>query len=86
LADPAQQNNPAAQDRRVEVGEQMFQGTLILVHPKGAVTDMSGARFFHPIGSPGSAKQPLTEKDQPEVYTDLMKLEERAKGISRAPG
>lgn len=86
LTNPAQQNNPLAPETRVEVGEQMFGGTLIFIHPKGAVTESDGVRRFHPIGAALSANQPLSELDHPEVFQDMVKLEARLKGISQVPG
>lgn len=83
LEDPRQRGQ--AEEHR-EIGEEMYGGTLIFVHPQGAVTEKGGERRFHAIGEPLQNCQPLTESDQPVVYHDLLKLEARMAGINRGPG
>jgi len=77
---------PPLPDTRIEVGDKMFGGTLVLVHPKGAVTELNGALRFHHIGAQLQQFQPLTEQEQPEVYHEFKKLEARSAGISAGPG
>ena len=72
-----------AEDKRIEVGEPMFGGTLVFVDPRGAVTEgKDGTRRFHRIGEPLKQGQVLTEEQHPMVYHELMKLEQRSAGIS----
>lgn len=73
-------------ERRIEVGETMYGGTLVFVHPKGAVTERDGNLRFHPLGVALKEAQPLTESDQPEVFHEFKKLQARAAGISERPG
>ena len=86
LQDPGAGTNANAQDTRVEVGEKLYGGTLVFVHPRGVVSERDGALRFHPIGSALQANQPLTEKDQPDVYYELKKLQARSEGIRVSPG
>jgi hypothetical protein len=74
-------------DKRVEIGEEMYGGTLIYIHPKGAVTlQEDGKRLFHPLGEKLMNNQPLTKETCPEIYHRLAKLQRRAGGISKGPG
>jgi len=73
------------EDEYKEVGDDMFGGTLIFVHPKGAVTEKVGVRRFHAIGQELRDFVPLTEENQPVIYHELLKLENRAAGISQGP-
>ena len=75
-----------AVDKRVVVGESFFGGTLVYVHPKGAVSELNGVLRFHAIGDPLQVAQPLTEEVQPEVFHEVRKLEAQAAGISQGPG
>ena len=77
--------NKQGEDEYKEVGDEMYGGTLIYVHPTGAVTERDGQWRFHAIGDPLRSYKPLTEKDQPVVYNELMKLEQQAPGISARP-
>ena len=77
---------PNAEDTYIEVGEEMYGGTLVYVHPLGAVTEKDGQFRFHAIGEPLQNCKPLTEQDQPVVYSELMKLMSEATGITRRPG
>ncbi len=70
------------EDEYKEVGEEMYGGTLIFVHPTGAVTEKDGQMRFHAIDEALRNCKPLTENEQPELYEELMKLEKRATGIS----
>ncbi|MBI4581259.1 MAG: hypothetical protein HY718_16270 [Planctomycetes bacterium] len=83
LEDPA---NKAAEDKRIEVGETFYGGTLILVHPKGAVSEKDNELRFHPLTRALRECVPLTEETQPELLNEVMKLERRAAGISQRPG
>lgn len=83
LQDNRQQNIP---DEYKEVGDEVYGGTLIYVHPLGAVTEKEGQRRFHTIGKPLKEAQPLTAQEQPMVYDELLKLEKRAEGIKDQPG
>jgi len=78
--------NANAPDERKELGDDLYCGTLILIHPKGAVSDQDGERRFHPIGAALKDCQPLTEEEFPLVFHELAKLEEMAAGISKRPG
>jgi hypothetical protein len=73
------------EDEYKEVGDEMYAGTLIFVHPTGAVTEKDGQLRFHAIGDQLQNCKPLTENDQPVVYEELMKLEKQATGISARP-
>jgi hypothetical protein len=86
LADPAQQQNPAAADKRVFVGESLYGGTLVYIHQKGAVSELNGALRFHALGEALQQAQPLTQEVQPEVFHEVKKLEAHAAGISQRPG
>lgn len=81
LEDP---NNKSAPDKRVEVGDTLYGGTLIFIHPIGAVSEKDGKRTFHPIGQPLNRGQALSETEHPAVFDALAKLEERLTGI-RSP-
>jgi len=70
-------------DEYKEVGDTMFGGTLIYVHPKGAVTEKGGERRFHAIGQELQDFVPLTEENEPVIYHELLKLENRSTGISQ---
>lgn len=84
LEDPQNRNAP---DKRVELGEAMCGGLLIMVHRRGAISELpDGSRRVHPIGQPLNQARPLTEADFPEVYHELRQLEQRAEGISQRPG
>jgi hypothetical protein len=83
LEDPRNRN---AEDKRVEIGGEVFGGTLIMVHPKGVVSQADGQRRFHPIGQPLQQNVPLTQQQYPEVFHELAKLEERLNGIRKQPG
>ncbi len=75
------------EDKRVEIGDQMYGGTLIYIHPKGAVTEQKDGRWlFHPVSSPLKENFELTADSQPEVYHKLTKLQEYLKGITKAAG
>jgi len=71
----------AAMGEYKEIGDQVFGGTLIYVHPRGAVTEKKGERRFHPLGESLKNFVPLTEDDQPDVYHDILKLEQQAASI-----
>jgi len=71
------------EDQRVRIGETLYGGTLIFVHPRGAVSEKKGNWSFHPIGLTLKECKPLTEKDFPAVFYELSKLKRRVKGISR---
>jgi len=83
LEDPRNKN---IEDKRVEVGELLYGGTLIYVCPKGAVSDRDGQRRFHPLGIPLRDGRPLTMEEFPAVFDELSKLEKRSAGISKRPG
>jgi hypothetical protein len=74
LVDP---ENPNALDRRVEVGSSLYEGTLIFVHPTGAVVEKDGERTFHVIGQPLRQGRVLDAAQQPEVSDALERLEKR---------
>jgi hypothetical protein len=86
LQDAGAGASPTAQDTRVVVGETLYGGTLVFVHPRGVVSEKDGALRFHAVGSALQANQPLTEKDQPDVYYELKKLQARSEGIRVSPG
>ncbi len=83
LEDPG---NKTAVDQRVEVGGSFFGGTLIYVHPKGAVSEKDNQLRFHPLTKALRECVPLTEDSQPLLLFEVMKLEKRAAGISPGPG
>jgi hypothetical protein len=83
LEDPANKN---ALDQRVEVGSPFYGGTLIYVHPKGAVSEKDNQLRFHPLTKALRECVPLTEATQPQLLFEVMKLEQRAAGISQGPG
>ncbi|HSW44317.1 MAG TPA: hypothetical protein VLM89_01970 [Phycisphaerae bacterium] len=80
--------NPArrGEDEYKEVGDAMYGGTLVYVHPSGAVTEMDGQLRFHAIGEALQSCKVLTEQDQPIVHHEVLKLREQATGISRGAG
>lgn len=78
--------NPNADDQRKEVGDEVFGGILVYVHPKGAVSEKDGAWRFHAISQPLQSCVPLTLETMPEVFDALQKLQGRAEGISERPG
>jgi len=69
-----------------QVGDTMYGGTLVFVHPRGAVTEREGKLLFHPLGEPLNSGKELSAKEEPIVYHELLKLKEKAKGISERPG
>ena len=73
------------EDEYKEIGDAMYGGTLIYIDPRGAVTERDGQWRFHEVGEPLQNGKPLTEQDQPLVYHELLKLEQRATGISARP-
>jgi hypothetical protein len=75
----------AGDDEYKEVGDAMYGGVLVYVHPSGAVTEHEGQWRFHMLGEPLQNCKPLSEKEQPLVYHELLKLREQATGISRGP-
>ncbi len=77
LQDPA---NPQGEDKRVEVGEGFYGGTLVFVHQKGAVSERDGLRQFHVIGEPLRNAKPLTQVDHPQIWSEIAKLERLALG------
>jgi hypothetical protein len=85
LEDPA---NKTAEDKRIEVGEPFYKGTLVLIHPKGAVSEdkKDGQLRFHPLTKALRESVPLTEQTQPLVWDAALKLEKRSTGISQRPG
>jgi hypothetical protein len=77
--------NANADDRRVRVGSPLYGGTLIFVHPGGAVSErMDGTRLYHPRGLALEQGQTLTREAHPLVFEAMSKLEQRVAGISRA--
>jgi len=87
LEDPDPRNK-GAEDKRVEVGDTLYDGILVFVHPKGAVSQKDDKLRYHPLTRPLRECEPLTIEAQPELFDAVMqlKLEERATGISRGPG
>lgn len=79
-------SNKAADDKRVEIGETLHGGTLVFVHPKGAVSQKDDKLWYHPVTKALRECVPLTEEAQPELHYEVMKLEQRAAGISQRPG
>ncbi|MHC4444174.1 MAG: hypothetical protein ACYTA5_16375 [Planctomycetota bacterium] len=80
LQDP---NNRKAVDKRVEVGQTLYGGTLVFVHPSGAVSDRDGKWRFHPMGLPMNQCKTLNQQEFPAIYHEFTKLKNRAEGISR---
>jgi hypothetical protein len=83
LENPA---NKAEEDKRVEIGDTLHGGTLIFVHPKGAVSTKEEKLYYHPLTKALRECVPLTEDSQPELLYEYMKLEQHAAGISERPG
>ncbi|HOA72907.1 MAG TPA: hypothetical protein PL151_16870 [Phycisphaerae bacterium] len=83
LENPA---NKAEEDKRVEIGDTLYGGTLIFVHPKGAVSTKDDKLYYHPLTKALRECVPLTEESQPELLYEYLKLEQRAAGISERPG
>lgn len=79
-------SNKQAEDKRVEVGESLHGGTLIFVHPKGAVSHKENQLWYHPITKALKECVILSDQTQPELLYEVMKLEQRAAGISQGPG
>ncbi len=80
LEDPRNKN---AEDKRVEVGDTLYGGTLVLVSTKGAVSEKEGTLYFHELTKTLRECVPLTEETQPALLEEVMKLEHRAAGISQ---
>ncbi|UCD29249.1 MAG: hypothetical protein JSV03_01860 [Planctomycetota bacterium] len=80
------ERNKNAEDKRVEVGETLYGGTLVFVHPTGAVSDKQGQWRFHPMGLKLKECKPLTKEDYPAVFHELSKLQQRSGGITKGPG
>lgn len=83
--------NRTAPDTRVELGDAMYKGRLVLIHSRGAVSDTKedDALWFHPLTEPLQNARPLTPRDEPEVYEayqEQLKLSVPAEGISQAGG
>jgi hypothetical protein len=82
--------NPAAPaEKRVEIGQPLYDGTLVYIHPKGAVsekTQENGSILLriHPIGEPVRNLQTIVENDArfPDVYYKVMKLKSKVAGIT----
>ncbi|MBP7934780.1 MAG: hypothetical protein KA354_09055 [Phycisphaerae bacterium] len=88
LENPRPQPNApkVGEDQYKEVGEEVYGGTLVYVHPKGAVTESAdGRRHFHELGKALKDCQDLTEDTQPLIYHEVMKLAEQASGIKPSP-
>jgi hypothetical protein len=75
--------NPAnkAEDKRIEVGEAFYGGILVLVHPKGVVSEKNGQLMYHSFGQALKDCSPLSAENQPLLQEEVMKLEKRAAGI-----
>lgn len=79
--------NPQAPiDKRVEVGEPLFDGTLIFVHPRGVVSELDGQWRFHALGEAVQALKPLDERQFGDVRAEVLKLQENLAGITGQPG
>lgn len=88
LEDRRVPNNPNPPERKVELGEPLFDGTLVFVHPRGAVSEKDGQWRIHPIGQQVQAgMKPLSKENYQfgDVYLELVKLYERFKGITQRP-
>jgi len=74
LEDPV---NKVVPDKRVEVGEALYNGTLIFVHLTGAVSESAtdGKRLFHPVGVTLEQAQELSAARNPDVFEALRDLE-----------
>ncbi|GMV97499.1 MAG: hypothetical protein AMXMBFR83_18570 [Phycisphaerae bacterium] len=74
-------------DKRVELGEPLYDGTLVYVHPKGPVSEKDGALRLHPIGEQVRNLVVLSADDKryPDVYHEVMKLRAGLEGITQGP-
>jgi hypothetical protein len=68
------------------VGDEMYGGVLVYVHPRGAVTQQDDGWLFHPLGEALNRGRELDGSEEPIVYHEILKLRDRTKGISEAPG
>lgn len=88
LEDRRTPNNPNPPERKVEVGEPLFDGILVYVHPRGAVSEKDSQWRIHPMGQQVQAgMKPLSKENYQfgDVYIELVKLYERFKGITQRP-
>lgn len=79
-------SNKTVEDKRVEIGDTLWGGKLVFVHPKGAVSHKEDKLWYHPLTKALREAVPLTEQSQPELLYEVMKLEQQAAGISQKPG
>lgn len=80
-------NPQAPVDKRVEIGEPFFDGVLVYLHAKGAVSEKDGRWRLHLIGEQVRNAQALTPDDRryPDVYHEVLKLRDSLSGITEGP-
>jgi hypothetical protein len=91
---PGGQPAPGAQAKKVELGGEFFGGTLVYLHPRGAVSEKkTGDTYewrFHPLGEPLEAgvKPLVSDYKSPyyDVYLEVRQLRKKFEGITQAPG
>jgi len=62
----------------VKVGEEFDGGTLVFVHPEGAVVVYNDEKDFYPAGKLLSEMKILTEDENPEVFSIVSRMEKAA--------
>ena len=83
LEDPAKKGQD--EGTYVEVGEKLYKGTLVYMHPRGVVTqEDNGTRYFHKVDEIIKDGRRLTPEEEPEVYHELEKLENQGGELVRA--
>jgi len=93
LEDRRNPNNPKPPERKVEVGQQLFDGILVYLHPRGVVSektekDKPAEWRFHPIGTqvqPGMKNQAEFQNKYGDIYNELVKLRDKYTGITQRP-
>jgi hypothetical protein len=80
-------------DKRVEIGQPLFDGTLVFIHPRGAVSEKTVAGGqpewrFHPLGEAVRNMKMLnaqTDRDYGDIRHEVLKLKEKLAGITERP-
>jgi hypothetical protein len=93
LEDRRTRNNPRPPERKVEVGEPLFDGILVYLHPRGVVSEKveegkAPEWRFHPIGT--QVQQGMTPQTEflnkyGDIYNELVKLRDKYTGITQRP-
>ncbi len=93
LEDRRNPNAPNPPERKVEIGQNLFDGKLIYLHPRGVVSEKAEPGKepewrFHPIGEQverGMKRPDEFKKQHGDVYYELVKLKDQLTGITDRP-